>query len=127
MQLTKRRVPFKKVMMIVLTMIITLFIFAACGGGNSPLVGRWDAIEIDGMEMPEGVGMEIYFSSDGTGIITEDIFGDTYEEHITWSSDDGIVTITDDWGTDSGRYRVNGRRLYLYDDTDSVFMILERQ
>jgi len=116
----------KKVMMVVLCMVAALFILVACGGGSSPLVGRWSVVEVGGMEMPEDMDVVFYFSSDGTGTIEEDVLGDTWEESITWSTDNGTLTITDDWDTDSGPYRISGRRLYLYDDGE-VYMILERQ
>ena len=123
----EKKAPISKVLTVILCMIAALFVLAACGGGSSPLVGSWATVEVEGMEIPEGIGMELYFSSDGTGVITESIFGETWEEEFTWSASGGVLTITDDWEEESGAYRISRNRLYLYDGDGEVQMILERQ
>jgi len=115
-----------KVMMVFLCMTALLLFFAACGG--SSLVGQWVVVEEGGHPMHADERLEMSFSRNGTGTLTEEWRGEVWVDEFTWSSDNGVLTINyDEWGSDSGPYRINRRRLYLYDDSGQAHTVLERR
>jgi len=115
----------KKVVLVFLCMTAMLLIFAACGG--SSLVGQWVAVEEGGHPVPDDEMFGFDLSRNGTGIVREEWRGEVWEDEVTWSSDNGVLTLTDDRGPISWAYRISGRRLYLYDVDGSVDAIFVRQ
>jgi len=116
----------KKILMISLCVFSALFIFTACGG--SSLVGRWVAVEEGGQPLSADERLELNLSRNGTGTLTEEWRGEVWVDDLTWSSNNGIFTFTtEDWGSESGPYRISGRRLYLYDDAGRAHTVFERR
>ena len=87
-----------KVLVVTMILSVGLFALAACGGGDSPYVGTWNAVKFEayGIEMtPEDAGLEFTVEIKSNGKITATTNGEA-DGAGTWEATDDGITITSD-------------------------------
>ncbi|MCL2364992.1 MAG: lipocalin family protein [Defluviitaleaceae bacterium] len=112
---------------------IVMLVLGACGSGTSRLVGQWEATSAtisgdwgsDTEEIPAGE-FTFEFFSDGTGVETDG----NWSHDFTWTSDNGRLRITDDWGTETADYSFSSNRsiltLVFIDGDETLTLTLRR-
>lgn len=97
---------------------------AGCGGGvgdGGGLEGTWRASTFNGLPLPDGLGLTLTLSGDGTytGLITKE--GLTVTETGTWSASDTVLTTVFEGETENVTYALAGNTLILSDPEEGVF------
>jgi len=108
----------------ILAVMIALGLAATgCGsdsGGGGGIEGTWKATTFNGVPLPDGIGLTVTLSGNGTytGYIQNG--GITATEVGTWSTSGNTLHITTDGETESATYALSGNTLVL-SDSDGVF------
>ena len=97
-------------------LILAIVLLSACGGGSSPLVGRWEAVSVefiqDGESSTETLDqgeLGIEFFSDGNGAFIER----HHTDRFTWSAENGRLMITDNRDTSIVDYSISRSTLTI--------------
>jgi hypothetical protein len=110
--------------LIVLSVILAATCFVACGGGGSPLVGKWKIVEAEGTaaEMNKGTVYEFTgggkLSMEGMGMKTE----------FTYSVTNDIVYYS--MGANfsmSAKFRIESGKLFFESQTSDQKFVFEKQ
>ena len=112
-----------KKLLCVVFLLGLLFALAGCGGGDHPLVGRWELVsmeeifegESEVIEIDDFMAITFEFFADGTGV-SENMFGDMA---FTWSAERGQLTITERGDSEVVDYNISRSQLTLtFEDGD---------
>ena len=98
-------------------MLLGMLVLVGCGGGDDPLVGKWNATKIEymGVEMtPEEADMEFYLEFKSDGHVTATTNGEDDGEATWEAGDDGTFTITSDDEAIEGSYEGTTMTLDMY-------------
>ena len=94
----------------------------------SPLIGRWELVDVTNVPFGTVVAREIEFFSDGTGRMHFDIWGFSTTTAFTWSTEAGRVRMEgDDIPTQINDFQISGEMLtFIYDRTNNFTSLYRR-
>ena len=130
----------KKIVAVLLIAVMALSL-AACAKENAsadPIVGTW-RINTDATlaeleqsyraafqaAVEKGYDLTLTLNADGTGMMTVTARGQTNTGSITYTAEDGKLVLKLSGRTDKRTYRIEGDRMYLYQNSEA--MVLDRQ
>ena len=109
----------KKIFLTIAAAAVLLLALVACGGSNDGLVGTWEGyVQESGLRMD----YSFEFNADGTG--RERVFNSIMTlstNPFTWTSEDGVLSITLGVNTHHYYYEIDGSTLSLTSTSGSMW------